>query len=417
MVHRLKQRPVMTRLATLALSACALAGAPAASGGAKVTWKQASFPAAQPPAELPDAARSALEAWRGWAGERGYELHLDPEGRVLLATLEGHPRWRHQLQLVARTVELFEAALPLPPEAAAAPGQPAEPTRPSDGGAAPEDLPLPEDPESGPAPWELDGAPAPRTSSVQAPTAPTTWGAETLVPDTQTIVFLVLRTPADYASAVALLAREHPYLADWAESAGEATGFALQLPLAGSYVELAAGQEEWSPDNEVVHRIAQLLLLRRYGQQPHWLVRGWAWHAELELLGGIYCFPDRDEFVWATEHTGWADMVRARFEDRAGEPVAIEDFAAWPRGVWDAERARASWAAVRFLLRERPGDLPRILVRFRDVRDRENRVDAGGGTWQRRLDYEIALDAQAAILREVAGPSLFEDMMRAFLNP
>ncbi len=394
------------RRAALLLAAALPGGAGAAAQGVTVTWRELSHPVDALPPELPEAARSAILAWSGWAGAHGYRLSLDREGRVLLVTSGENERWRRQMRLVEDTCLFFDRTLPLPPKPAA----PAT-TTPGPAGGAPDVLP--EDPEAGPAPWEEGGRPQAPASSAPAVT---TWGTESLQPDVQTIVFLVVRTESDYATVIDLLVREHPYLEEWSGKARALTGFALQVPLAGATIELAEGMEEWDPDNEVVHRIAQLLLLRRYGQQPHWLVRGWSWHAELELLKAIFCFPDRAEFVWATEHTGWAKTLRERFRERAGTPLAMKEFADWPRGTFDAERSRVAWGVVRFLLQQKPGALPELLVRQRDVRDRENRVDLGEGKWERRLDYEVGLETQARLLVEVAGPSVFADLVAFFLG-
>ena len=67
-------------------------------------------------------------------------------------------------------------------------------------------------------------------------------------------------------------------------------------------MENPAGMEEWDIENELVHRLAHLLLLRRFGQQPFWLTMGFSWYVEKEMRGAIYCYPYRSGFVWASEH-------------------------------------------------------------------------------------------------------------------
>ena len=59
----------------------------------------------------------------------------------------------------------------------------------------------------------------------------------------------------------------------------------------------AAGMEEWSPDHEIVNRVAQLLFLRRFSQQSFWLQQGIAWCAEWGYDSSLYCFPYRHEFI------------------------------------------------------------------------------------------------------------------------
>jgi hypothetical protein len=273
------------------------------------------------------------------------------------------------------------------------------------------DAPLPEDPDAPPVPWELDGLepPAPRVEREAY-----VWGVESVAPDTQTIVFLIALRGRDYLSALDFLAQKYTYLRDWVEEASNLTGCALEWPLFGSYVELASGQEEWDPDNELVHRTAQLLLWRRFGQQPHWLMRGWCWYSEMAIRKAVYCFPFRDEFVWADEHTGWVRQLKTRFRDRPGRALKIEEFATWQHGTYVDAPAKVSWGVVRFLANVHGESFPRILEAFRKYRDEENRVPTGEGTWERARDFEIPLAVQERVLREHAGESFFEDAQRYF---
>jgi hypothetical protein len=172
--------------------------------------------------------------------------------------------------------------------------------------------------------------------------------------------------------------------------------------------------EEWNPDNELVNRLAQLLLLRRFGQQPNWLLYGWAWTAEITLLDSVYCFPYRDEFVWATEHTAWPGMLRELFKRRASKPVRPEEFAGWPRGTYRDTEAKISWGVVDYLVRNRSADLPAMLEALRAYRDEHDREIVDGLTWQRRRNYVIPLEEQERMMDEHLGEDIWRDMTRWF---
>jgi hypothetical protein len=396
----------MTRALSLPLAALALASVPGAQE--RVRWQERFHPVDELPAEMPAAAREAVGAWAGWAGEHGYRLDLEDEGRLLLISPGDGKTWRATLRLAERTIAAFDAALPVP-ERMETPPVPA--SAPGAGSA-----PLPEDPGGGPLPEDPEGIPpgfgeSPGASDPGETTWSTVWGAGTGEPDTQTIAFLVVRGEEDYGALTDHLGAAYPYLAGWAKAARRYTGFALEHPLAGAYVTGASGQEEWSPDNELVHRLAELLLVRRFGQAPYWLIQGVAWHLEEHLQGGIYCFPYRDEFVWATEHTAWPGEVKRDFEKRR-EPVTIDELY-FPRGCFEGAHARRSFGAVRYLVEEHPGTLSAALEELRVFRDAHGRVDQGGGTWSRDRDYEVPLVDQARILRTHVGADVFAEMTAA----
>ncbi len=374
-----------------------LVTAPTSGKELKVRWRGKSHPVTELPADLPEPARAAIDAWAEWAREKSYRMDLEEEGRVLLISPSKNKRWKAQMKLVERVIDRFEVALPLPERAekqAEEAGAESVPEDPDDEG------PLPEDPEDPP----LEGGEEEEGSWSWSET----WGSENNVLDTATIVLFVLHTEADYAGVLERLAESDPYLKEWAASATRFTGFVLEQPLAGAYIETAAGMEEWDPDNEVVNRTAQLLLVRRFGQVPYWLMNGWAWHVEMEMQGGIYCFPYRDEFVWASEHAGWDKELATRFKERKGKPLKVAEFADWQRGKYEDLPAKPAWGVVEFLREHRPGALVQIVEAMRLYRDEHNRVDLGGGSWERVVGFEIPLEVQAEILREQAGEDFFE---------
>lgn len=393
-----------------ALAALALLDAAASAQQEPVVgWNGEEHPASALPAELPGPARQAIEAWVPWAGPAGYRMDLEPSGRVLLLTRADFPRRDASLGLAERVLSMFEAKLP-PPTARieAEPEHPDEPAPPSSGEA-----PLPEDPEDGGHPWDdvpwgVDPGPG-RTEYV-----PYTWGAGGVPPDTETIVFLIARDQTEYESALAFLAGLHDYLSPWLPEARKQLGFTLQEPLAGAYIEQPPGVEEWHPDHELVNRLAQLLLLRRFGQEPYWLVNGWAWTVEIGLLGSVYCFPYRDEFVWATEHASWPAALKELFEERARKPLRVEEFAGWKRGTYVDVAAKLSWGVVDYLVREHDDELPDLLEALRAYRAEHDREVIGETTWKHRRDYEIPVPEQERILDEHLGKGTWARMTRAF---
>ena len=398
------------------VGAIATLGTPAAAASAdlKVRWHKKSYSIDELPEEMPEAARLAVNTWSTWAIVGKYRMDLEDEGRVLLISPERSSSWKSQMKLVERTMKVFDGALPAPERAAVEPARPT--TGPDTGGEDPlpedpDDEPLPEDPDDeGSGRWKDDGAGTPYTSWSTA------WGTETAEPlDTETVVMFVVKSELDFTRLLSKLGTDHPYLTKWIEKARKYTGFTLEKPLAGAFVMGASGQNEWNPDNELVNRVAQLLLIRRFGQLPYWFVQGWAWSVELDLLKALYCFPYRDEFVWATEHSSWPSELAKAYQGREEDPVTISEFASWRRGKYDDARARVAWGMTRFLYRHRRGSMTRIAEELRLFREADNRVDHADGTWDRRLDYEVPLHVQIRILTEEAGEDLFSEATKFFL--
>lgn len=360
------------------------------------------------PAALPPAARSAIETWTPFALTMGYGMDLDHEGRVLLLVLDDGRDHAAKRRLIDTTVAWFDETFPMPSQAArdllrprATPAADAPAERRAGG------EPLPEDPEDGVVPWVEPGyeKPAPPTSWV--------WGAEDVEPDTETVVFLVLLNDSHLAATLDFLAGAFDYLRGWSHEARAFTGFTLQRPLAGAFVEAAEGQEEWDPSAEVVNRIAQLLALRRFGQLPYWATQGLAWQAEFALRGAVYCFPYRDEFVWATEHSDWDVSLARLFEDRKRK-LMTSDFMNWRRGRYEDGPAKIAWGVMDYVRREYPKELPLILWELGAVRDAGSRVPTGEGTWERDRSYEVPAGEQERILKAHTDERLFRDLARAF---
>ena len=381
------------RALSSAVAALALAGAPAAAAadGVEVRWEGKAYAPDELPEALGPAPRAAVAAWADVAAKEGWRMDLDEEGRLLLVSANASHASKH-LRLVEKTAKLFEQVLPMPPEAR----EPAEPAAP-DAPELPEDPDvIPEDPE-GPPPVE----PVPGPEGEEPWSTSWTWGTGERVLDQETVVLFVLQDESQVRPVLEELRGTHEYLASWIPKARDLAGWVLEQPLCGVCYEWPSGVEEWRVDNEIVHRTAELLCLRRFGPLPYWLVQGWAWEAELRLERSVYCFPYRSEFVWATEHTGWDGDLKRILRARGEQGVDVADLTRLQRRSYDGDSARLARGLVKYLAEEHPEGLPRLLEALRVYRDRENRVDQGDGTWTRNPEFDVPDEAQREVLREV----------------
>jgi hypothetical protein len=326
-------------------------------------------------------------------------MNLDAQGRVLLVTREKRGRVDETLRLVGWAETWFDSLLPPVPRAAAAPASAPEPeVEPKKPGSNP----LPEDPD-GPPPATPPKPPAGTGTggSGSKPSAPKAWGSGSGAPDSQTAVLFILHDEKDHGALLDHLEKNVPYLKDWISGARKQTGLTLEDPLVGAFVENASGQEEWNGDHEVLNRAVQLLLLRRFGQQPNWLVQGLAWEAEMAFDQSVYCFPYRDGFVFATEHTSWPSDLRIAFKDRAAKPLQVEELSRWQRGTWDGEAAPLAWGFVRVLCelqKSKERALSKLLEEFRAIRDQKDRQPTGATTWKSIEGWSMAPEDQEAAL-------------------
>ena len=377
-----------------------------ASGGGKVAvgWGKETFAPDTLPERTPRSAVEAIQGWAPWAAQNGYRFDLDGQARIVLVTPAEKSRATEQLALVAKTETWFDKLLPPGARASATTGA-------SEPAAAPRGEPkaeeIPEDPEAPPPSAPKAGAGGGKPA--------TTWGSGgAFVPDSKTGVFFVVDDEDDLGKLLDAVGAKHPELGAWVKEARSNPGFVVESPLIAAYVENASGQEEWSPDHELVWRVARLLLYRRFGQQPLWFQYGLAWEAEMNLDGQVFVFPYRDEFVYTAEHGAWPLEVRNQFKDRADKPLAVEEFARMPRGSYDGQAARLSWAFARFLIEKHAAVLPTVLEDLRQFSDKNNRKATGGGKWVRDVDWDIPLDVQVRALTTHCGPDVFAKASDAF---
>lgn len=365
-----------------------------------VTWKEKKLQLAKLPADLPAPARAVIETWAPWAAENDYRLDLDAQGRILLVSSERSTGPAARLRAIAKTETWFDELFPAPKAAPAeAPKAPAAPAG------------IPEDPEAPPPGAPATGGTTPKPASTSWTTS---WGAGAGGMDRTTAVFFVIRDERDQAALLDHLAAEHAYLAAWTATAKKQTGFVLEEPLCGGYVEKARGQQEWDPEHELVNRVGQLLLLRRFGQEPFWLQQAVGWEAELAFDGSLFCFPYRDEFVFATEHTGWPVELKNAFKDRADTPLTMAELAAWQRGRYDSARAHAAWGLLHHLVSTKPAELTPTLVELARFRTEHDKRSTGPNSWEKIPGYEIPAPDQERIFGARFGADVLEQASKAF---
>jgi|GEM_PF-1165861 len=397
-------------LARATLTLAILTSAPARAGllgDVPVGWKNKEATTAKLHADLPKPAFDAISRWTAFCSAKQYRMDLDAQGRVLLLTPAKRGRTQETLSVIGRAESWFDGLLPPVPRASAAPA-----AAPNGAGAPPPEkkpsgTPIPEDPEGPPPNAPKSGG----TTGMKPATPPSIWGSGSGAPDSQTAVLIVLHDEKDYAGLLDHLESSVSYLKDWVTEARKQTGLTLEDPLVGAFVENASGQEEWNGDHEVLNRVVQLLTLRRFGQQPNWLVQGIAWEAEMAFDKSVYCFPYRDGFVFATEHTSWPSDLRIAFKDRAAKPLEIEELSEWKRGTFDPEAAPVAWGFVRHLAeaqKTKERALSALLEELRSLRDLKDREPTSPTTWKRKNGFTLDPKDQETAILTAFGKDVFK---------
>jgi hypothetical protein len=335
------------------------------------------------------AMQAAQDYWREFATKKKYRMVTTRDERVLLLYPEERARADHALDLVQRSLARTDEILPPDPgemsTGSSGPALSPDP-EPSDDGTNPA---TPTEPKKEPKKW--------------------VWGAADRALDRDTIVFGLFRKPADYAEALTQLGTTHTYLASWIEKGKQDPGCILERPLFGACVDNVAGMQEWNPDNEIVHRTAQLAMRRRFGQQPVWVGLGTGWTVEFDLLNTIYCYPWRTGFVSAKEHGGWEAQLKRTFEKRGkAQPLTMEELAAIKRGGFSLDDAAISWGMARFLAAWDPYSFSKLLLDLHEMRERLGRKPTPDGKgWTMAADFELsAADQLGALKKDVSADAL-----------
>ncbi len=317
-----------------------------------LVWKDLGYEAGAWPDGFGPATTRALEHWSGFAAREGYRLELTDDERVLYVGA-WRKKAKRELGLVHDTLARFDALLP--PDAA---------------------------------------------------------GDASRAEEAETIVLLHVDDQEAYERVIARCIELEPYLESWEATAASVAGFVLERPLCATWMKNPPGTDEWNADNELVHRLTNLLLMQRYGRLPYWLQMGIAWNVEEDVAGSIYCFPYRAGFVGALEHSGWDKRLK-RLAKKDASGFSIDHVAGWKRGSYDEEAALYAFGAVGFLDDHRAGALDELLRALQTARDEQEIVHHPDGTWEKRVDFELDRKDQERILRAL-DPALFETLQEAF---
>ncbi|HVS16958.1 MAG TPA: hypothetical protein VMT18_00055 [Planctomycetota bacterium] len=372
--------PTRTLAALAVLYLCA-----ASPARADLLWKGAKVdPAALPEGLAPEVGRAAAP-WVEWAGKRGYHLWISDAGDCILLA---ERRWSgvgESLDLIAATIAAVDRFLP-----ARSGGELA---------AAPRKAPT-----TGTPLEEFDLPPAGAQGPSEVPRTPH-----------QVPVLFAARNPSHYKEGLAKLVEGNAWMTAWAEQIGRASyGLTLPEPLIGAWLIEAPENEEWDPRNELVHRLAQLLVMDRAGRVPYWMLVGTAWNVELEVRGGIYCFPYRAGFVGIGEHGGWAPALRSRFRGADAPEVDAAAVCALERGIYVDRHAATAWGTLRWLIGEQRAVLPVLMADF-DAAWRQGALEvAEDGSWRSLPLWQWPLETQADLLRKHLGRDVWTRLGQAF---
>lgn len=345
------------------------AATPAPPAHAFLTWKGRPWTLAEAAAHLPEVARAELAIWEPWCLAHGYRALLDDEASaIVVASAE-----RRDLERLAqRCTAVTRAVDALAPRPARDPGE-----------------------------------------TFLTPS----WGVGQHVPEAGPATVAVLEAHPDFDAALDLMVALKPFLADRLPKeerpatfhSGEAGSGALLAEPEG--IELGT---VWRPENEVTNRLARLYLHRRFGSLPYWLEMGLAWKIEQEVVGDLYSFPGRDEFVSVADHSGWKHELKRTFAKRRKEPLRLEEFAGWSSQRWDADAAALAWGFGRFLAGQDPAAVSAAFEELRlDVKHGSVRT-LPDGRWELVVGYAATPAKQHEILARHLGDDYLARASEAF---
>lgn len=360
--------PILGALVLAALPVEALGG-----GDDVLSWRGRSYELDELPAELPAETLDAIDLWGDWAFSREYVMAASEDGTVLLVhALKKRTLARH-MERIDETVEGFGEMFP------------------------------------GTSFDFVAGAPLPGGDLGERETAVMRPGPERHGP--RAAMLFHLENVEHYHELLDRARELNPWLGSWVETAKRTAGCHIEDPLLAVWREDVKGQEEYDVQNEIVHRLAHLLVLRRFGQQPYWLQMGVAWNLENDVRGNIYVFPYRNGFVSIGEHGDWDNDLKRMF--KKSKTLSIEDVALLHRGVYESNAARTAFGTVAFLAQHRPGALSGIMEDLRIIRE-DKGILREGNRWQLIPDFEVSAADQAAVFQHHAGEALWDELLKFF---
>ena len=152
----------------------------------------------------------------------------------------------------------------------------------------------------------------------------------------------------------------------------------------------------------------------RAGRVPYWMLVGTAWNVELEVRGGIYCFPYRAGFVGIGEHGGWAPALRSRFRGADAPEVDAAAVCALERGLYVDRHAATAWGTMRWLIGEQRAAVPALMADL-DAAWRQGALEvAEDGSWRSLPLWQWPLETQADLMRRHLGRDVWTRLGQAF---
>jgi hypothetical protein len=365
--------PLALAFLTVPTSALVLSSHPAALGalvlaqeGVSVTWKGEQLSAVELEETLSEEVSALISGevmeqlarFSEWVLANEYTVTLSNDARVVLITASKKVSMR-RMKLVDETVAVFDQLMSLG--------------------------------EEGDGPAAENGAGSPKSS--------------------RPVVLVETEDEGQYRALVSGLASQDPDMERWAASVTGQPGFSEMRIASAVWQSEPVGYEigeVWRSENELVNRLARLLLHRRYGRQPTWLGVASAWRVEMEVLDTIYCFPYRGGFVGVGDHGGWQTHLKSEFKKRKKSDLRPDEFAAWKPNTWDEEEAHMAWGFVEFLARHKPGVLGAFAAEYRELFEVGYLTTFPDGSWRTNPSFVVSLEEQAALLESLGGEGLFD---------
>lgn len=363
---------ILTATATsLVLTTAVFAAAPQSASAAEalpVLWKgqTVSLDAIEGKADAEQyaAITRQIDRYRSWIVENEYHVAVTDDLRVVLVT-QSKKSSEKRMKLVADTLATFDAVL----------------------------------------------SPPDRSNSTETYRGGE-WGVREHAPDAEPVVLIELEKGLHYQTLLTALEETEPGMESWASIQSTEPGFADERFMATGWQAAPDGFEigqVWRSENELVNRLSRLLLFRSYGPQPNWFTQAAGWAVEQDVMGSIYCFPYRTEFVGVGEHVGWRNEIKNDFKSRKKKPLELSEFADWQRGTWDLDEAATAWGFVQFLIQEKPDAIPAFAEANRLAYRAGFTVDHGDGTWSTNPSFAVSPKAQFDFLTAEAGEDVLQD--------
>lgn len=377
------------------------AAAPLAGGDeVEVQWGKKSYTLDELPEDWGPGVVATVEEWVPWAVAQGFSATLAADERVLFLGNERGGSVRKRLKVVESAAEEFDELLPV-----SNPGDEEEEGGLFGGGDF-----IPEDPEDevGSSPF---GATAPAEATSEKKVDVWDQGRD-FVPDAFPAVLVVTADVDSYGLLLDRMVAREPELREWGIKCKAQTGFVCEGPVVGALQAEPEEVKDYEVDNEVANRVGRLLLRRRYGDLPYWLVQGFGWEVERATEREIAAFPFRAEPE--DEDKNWEQALQVKFKERKDRALSLADFAHWPRDSYHGPYARISWALVAQLLAD-PVAFDAYCHDLRREWDKKNRSYTEGGRWRRLRTYQTQIELQGSLLEEHFGRETWQEVTDAIL--